>query len=111
MGRRFAAQDVHASAESGLRLDPAGIRDLGRGAVFPQLGLRTQDILGALILFVGIGGEALADAQLKNFRTDSANKGRFCDAGLWRSRGERYRDSRSRTSMFFPLPPQQGVVT
>ena len=30
---------------------------------------------------------------------------------LWRSRGERYRDYRSRTSMFFPLPPQQGVVT
>jgi len=30
---------------------------------------------------------------------------------LWCSRGERYRDSRSRTSMFFPLPPQQGVVT
>jgi steroid 5-alpha reductase family enzyme len=80
-------------------------------ARFPQLGLRIQDILGALILFVGIGGEALADAQLKNFRTDSANKGRFCDAGLWRSWGERYRDSRSRTSMFFPLPPQQGVVT
>ena len=80
-------------------------------ARFPQLGLRIQDVLGALILFVGIGGEALADAQLKNFRTDSANRGRVCDAGLWRSRGERYRDYRSRTSMFFPLPPQQGVVT
>ncbi len=39
-----------------------------------------------LILFVGIGGEALADAQLKNFRTDSANRSRVCDAGLWRSR-------------------------
>ena len=80
-------------------------------ARFPQLGLRIQDGLGALILFVGIGGEALADAQLKNFRTDSANRGRVCDAGLWRSRGERYRHSRLHTSMFFPLPPQQGVVT
>ncbi|HMH97638.1 MAG TPA: hypothetical protein VK577_13805 [Bradyrhizobium sp.] len=30
---------------------------------------------------------------------------------LWRSRGERYRDSQSRTSVLFPLPPQQGVVT
>jgi len=53
-------------------------------ARFPQLGLRIQDGLGALILLVGIGGEALADAQLKNFRTDPANKGRVCDAGLWR---------------------------
>lgn len=142
-------------------------------ARFPQLGLRIQDGLGALILLVGIGGEALADAQLKNFRTDPANKGRVCDGGLWRwsrhpnyffewfgwlaypvialsiddplsypwgwatllapvfmywilvhvtgippleaqmlrSRGERYRDYQLRTSMFFPLPPQQGVVT
>ena len=86
-------------------------------ARFPQLGRRIQDGLGALILLVGIGGEALADAQLladaqqKNFRTDCANRGRACDAGLWRSRGERYRDSQSRTSVLFPLPPQQGVVT
>ena len=80
-------------------------------ARFPQLGLRIQDVLGALILFVGIGGEALADAQLKNFLADCANRGRVCDAGLWRSRGGRYRDYRLRTNMFFPLPPQKGVVT
>ena len=80
-------------------------------ARFPRLGLRIQDGLGALILLVGIGGEALADARLKNFRTDSANQGRFCDAGLWRSRGERYRHSRLRTSMLFSPPPQKGVVT
>src|SRR6195256_5958658 len=66
-------------------------------ARFPQLGLRIQDGLGALILLVGIGGEALADAQLKKFRTDPANKGRVCDSGLWRSRGGRYRDYRLRT--------------
>jgi len=30
---------------------------------------------------------------------------------MWRSRGERYRHSQLHTSMFFPLPPQQGVVT
>ena len=30
---------------------------------------------------------------------------------MLRSRGERYRDYQSRTSMFFPLPPQKGVVT
>ena len=138
-------------------------------ARFPSDELRLQDYLGALILFVGIAGEALADAQLKNFRRLPANKGRVCDAGLWRwsrhpnyffewfgwlaypiiaispdypwgwatllapvfmywilvhvtgippleqqmlrSRGERYRDYQLRTSMFFPLPPQKGVVT
>jgi steroid 5-alpha reductase family enzyme len=137
---------------------------------FPADALRVQDYLGVVILFVGIAGEALADAQLKTFRTDPANRGRVCDIGLWRwsrhpnyffewfgwlaypviaispdyvwgwatllapvfmywilvhvtgippleaqmlrSRGERYRDYQSRTSAFFPLPPQpQKVVT
>jgi steroid 5-alpha reductase family enzyme len=50
---------------------------------FPSDALRLQDILGALILFIGIAGEALADAQLKRFRENPANKGRVCDAGLW----------------------------
>jgi steroid 5-alpha reductase family enzyme len=142
-------------------------------ARFPHDALRVQDYLGALILFIGIGGEALADAQLKRFRTDPADNGRVCDAGLWRwsrhpnyffewfgrlaypviaispeyplsypwgwatllapvfmywtlvyvtgippleaqmrrSRGDRYCDYQSRTSRFFPLPPQKGVVT
>jgi steroid 5-alpha reductase family enzyme len=140
-------------------------------ARFPSDVMRPQDYLGVLILFAGIAGEALADAQLKRFRLDPANKGRVCDIGLWRwsrhpnyffewfgwlaypvialsvdypwgwatllapafmywilvhvtgippleeqmlrSRGERYRDYQSRTSMFFPSPPQtpKGVVT
>ena len=133
-------------------------------ARFPADALRLQDYLGALILLAGIAGEALADAQLKSFRDNPANKGRVCDVGLWRwsrhpnyffewfgwlaypvialspdypwgwatllapvfmywilvhvtgippleaqmlrSRGERYRDYQSRTSQFFPLPPQ-----
>ena len=144
----------------------------------PGDGAAAADYLGALILLTGIAGEALADAQLKAFRTDPANKGRVCDVGLWRwsrhpnyffewfgwlaypvigislsdplsypwgfaallapvfmywilvyvtgippleaqmlrSRGDRYRDYQSRTSRFFPLPPQQesgqkGVFT
>jgi steroid 5-alpha reductase family enzyme len=142
-------------------------------ARFPLATLRAQDYLGALILVAGIAGEALADAQLKRFREQEANKGRVCDAGLWRwsrhpnyffewfgwlaypviaistdhplqypwglaallapafmywilvyvtgippleaqmlrSRGDRYREYQSRTSVFFPLPPQKGVVT
>jgi steroid 5-alpha reductase family enzyme len=135
---------------------------------FPSETLRIQDALGALILFIGIAGESLADAQLKRFRENPANKGRVCDIGLWRwsrhpnyffewfgwlaypviaispdypwgwatllaplfmywilvhvtgippleqqmlrSRGERYRDYQSRTSMFFLLPPQKGAI-
>src|SRR5664279_3616106 len=50
----------------------------------PQPLLRPQDCLGALILLTGIAGEALADAQLKRFRSHAANQGRVCDAGLWR---------------------------
>jgi steroid 5-alpha reductase family enzyme len=53
-------------------------------AHFPHGSLRAQDYAGALILFIGIAGEALADAQLKAFRGKSDNKGRVCDVGLWR---------------------------
>jgi steroid 5-alpha reductase family enzyme len=53
-------------------------------ARFPASGLRWQDLLGALILLTGIAGEALADAQLKRFRADPANRGEVCEAGLWR---------------------------
>ena len=53
-------------------------------ARFPSDTLRLQDYLGVLILFAGIAGEALADAQLKSFRGNPANKGRVCDIGLWR---------------------------
>jgi steroid 5-alpha reductase family enzyme len=142
-------------------------------AHFPSDLLRPQDYLAALILFVGIAGEALADAQLKRFRERPENRGRVCDVGLWRwsrhpnyffewlgwvaypviaispeyplfypwgwatllapafmywilvhvtgippleqqmlrSRGERYRDYQSRTSIFFPLPPRKGLAT
>jgi steroid 5-alpha reductase family enzyme len=30
---------------------------------------------------------------------------------MLRSRGEGYRDYQSRTSMFFPLPPQRGLIS
>lgn len=53
-------------------------------ARFPDSALRLQDYVGAAILLAGIGGEALADAQLKNFRSNPANQGQVCDVGLWR---------------------------
>jgi steroid 5-alpha reductase family enzyme len=48
---------------------------------FPYL--RVQDFLGALVLLTGIAGEAVADAQLRRFRADPANRDRICAAGLW----------------------------
>jgi steroid 5-alpha reductase family enzyme len=134
----------------------------------PAPALRVQDVLGAVILLIGIAGEALADAQLRRFRHEPGNHGKVCATGLWRwsrhpnyffewfgwlaypviglsagyawgwacllapifmywilvhvtgippleaqmlrSRGERYRAYQSRTSMFFPLPPREGMA-
>ena len=50
----------------------------------PLASLRAQDFIGAAILVIAIAGEGFADAQLRRFRADPANKGRVCDAGLWR---------------------------
>lgn len=38
---------------------------------------------GILIWLIGIGGEALADHQLSNFKKDPHNKGKVCQLGLW----------------------------
>jgi steroid 5-alpha reductase family enzyme len=50
----------------------------------PAPGPRLADLLGVLVLAASVAGEALADRQLRRFRADAANKGRVCDAGLWR---------------------------
>lgn len=42
-----------------------------------------HDLVAAALALVGIGGEAVADAQLKRFRADPANRGRICETGLW----------------------------
>ena len=49
----------------------------------PASGVRLVDWVGALILAIAIGGEGLADSQLKRFRANPANKGGICDIGLW----------------------------
>jgi len=50
----------------------------------PIATLCAQDFLGATILAVSIVGEAIADAQLKRFRSSPASRGKVCDEGLWR---------------------------
>lgn len=42
------------------------------------------DGLGAALFLTGFLVEALADAQLRRFRRDPANRGRVLDSGLWR---------------------------
>jgi steroid 5-alpha reductase family enzyme len=50
----------------------------------PDPGLGIRDGLAALVLAIAIGGEALADEQLRRFRSDPGNRGQVCDTGLWR---------------------------
>jgi steroid 5-alpha reductase family enzyme len=46
--------------------------------------LHPLEIAGAMLFVVSVIGEAIADAQLRRFRADPANKGRVMNAGLWR---------------------------
>jgi steroid 5-alpha reductase family enzyme len=49
----------------------------------PAAGIRPVDWVGVAILAIAIGGEGIADAQLKRFKANPANKGGVCNAGLW----------------------------
>ena len=46
--------------------------------------LHPLEFAGTALWLAAISGEALADAQLAAFKRDATNKGRVCDAGLWR---------------------------
>ncbi len=48
----------------------------------PQPGFRILDGLGFLVVLIAIGGEALADQQLRQFQA-THEKGAICDVGLW----------------------------
>ena len=50
----------------------------------PAPSLRAWDLLGAVVVFVSIAGEAVADRQLAAWRADPANRGKTCRRGLWR---------------------------
>jgi steroid 5-alpha reductase family enzyme len=39
--------------------------------------------VGVAIWMVALGGESLADSQLKHFKADHANAGQICQSGLW----------------------------
>jgi steroid 5-alpha reductase family enzyme len=47
----------------------------------PELGLR--DALAVGVFAVALGGEAVADAQMRRFRADPAKRGKVLESGLW----------------------------
>ena len=50
----------------------------------PLPGPTWLDLLGVAVWLVAIGGELLADRQLRRFKADPANRGGVCQVGLWR---------------------------
>ena len=53
-------------------------------AVDPEPGLTPWHWLGLAVWGVAVAGESLADWQLSRFKANPANRGRTCQAGLWR---------------------------
>lgn len=50
----------------------------------PAPALRGVEIAAIALWIVALSGEAIADAQLKRFKADPANRGKVCAEGLWR---------------------------
>ncbi len=53
-------------------------------ALNPDESFSTLEIVGLLVYLTAVTGESLADAQLRRFRNDPANKGKVCEVGLWK---------------------------
>lgn len=50
----------------------------------PKAPMSVFEWAGLSIWLIAIFGETISDQQLKKFKSDSANAGKVCDAGLWR---------------------------
>jgi steroid 5-alpha reductase family enzyme len=50
----------------------------------PRFEIGVQDILGVLVWLIAVGGETIADNQMKRFKADPRNRGKICNTGLWR---------------------------
>jgi steroid 5-alpha reductase family enzyme len=50
----------------------------------PSLTMHWTEYLGILLFFVALAGETIADEQLRRFKSDSKNKGRTLQSGLWK---------------------------
>ena len=49
----------------------------------PEPNLKTVEIVGLAMALLSLGGEALADWQMKTFKATPGNQGRVCQQGLW----------------------------
>jgi steroid 5-alpha reductase family enzyme len=49
-----------------------------------QPGINSIEFIGAGVWLIGVIGESVADQQLKNFKANTANRGKVCDVGLWK---------------------------
>lgn len=52
-------------------------------AAAPRPSLDGYDLAALAVFAVALGGEALADRQMAEFKADPANKGGICERGLW----------------------------
>jgi steroid 5-alpha reductase family enzyme len=50
----------------------------------PAPALAAVEIAGLVLATLALAGEALADAQMRRFKADPANRGQVCARGLWR---------------------------
>jgi steroid 5-alpha reductase family enzyme len=50
----------------------------------PGVGLTLADGLAIAVMVIAVAGEAVADLQLRRFKTNSAGSGGILDTGLWR---------------------------
>jgi steroid 5-alpha reductase family enzyme len=50
----------------------------------PEPGIGPLEWAAAALWTLAMAGEGTADAQLNRFKSDSSNKGRTCQVGLWR---------------------------
>jgi steroid 5-alpha reductase family enzyme len=50
----------------------------------PRPSFGAFELAGALLWLAGVGGEAVADAQLAGFKRNPAHRGKICQTGLWR---------------------------
>ena len=82
MGRGVPAPHVLVPADPGGGGGAAGAVDAAGGAQSARR-WACGDVAAPAVLAVAIVGEALADAQLRRFRADPANRGSVCDVGLW----------------------------
>ena len=53
-------------------------------AANPSAAWNAWFVAGIVMWLASVGGEAIADRQLADFRANPANKGKTCRAGLWR---------------------------